>query len=61
MPRLAADIARHEATLEDSGLYARDSKGFDRIMKALDAARAQLSAAEIEWLALEEKREALGA
>ncbi|HEY5411682.1 MAG TPA: ATP-binding cassette domain-containing protein, partial [Caulobacteraceae bacterium] len=61
MPKLTADIARHEATLEDSGLYARDPKGFDQIMKALGAARTQLSAAEIEWLALEEKREALGA
>lgn len=30
-------------------------------MKALDAARLQLGAAEEEWLALEEKREALGA
>jgi hypothetical protein len=28
-------------------------------MKALDAARAELSAGEEEWLALEEKREAL--
>ena len=60
MPRLAAEIAAHERTLEDTGLYARDPKGFDRIMKALDAARAQLASAEGEWLALEEKREALG-
>ncbi len=60
MPKLAAEIAAHEKTLEDTGLYARDPKGFDRIMKALDAARAQLASAEGEWLALEEKREALG-
>jgi hypothetical protein len=30
-------------------------------MKALDAARAKLAASEEEWLALEEKREMLGA
>jgi ATP-binding cassette subfamily F protein uup len=28
-------------------------------MKAMDAARAKLAAAEEEWLALEEKRESL--
>ena len=61
MPRLAGQIAAHERTLEDAGLYARDPAGFDRIMAALTAARAQLSAAEEEWLALEEKREAVEA
>jgi len=40
-------------------LYARDPTRFDRLMKTLDAARARLAAAEDEWLALEEKREAL--
>ena len=34
-------------------------QGFDRLMAALDAKRAELAAAEEEWLALEEKREAL--
>ena len=61
MPRLQAEIAGHEQTLEDAGLYARDPAGFERTMKALDAARAGLAAAEEEWLALEEKRERLGA
>ena len=46
--------------LADPGLYARDPAGFDRIMKASDKARSDLAAAEEEWLALEEKREALG-
>jgi ATP-binding cassette subfamily F protein uup len=60
-PKLAAEIAAGEKRLEDPGLYARDPKGFDRIMAALTAARAKLAASEEEWLALEEKREALAA
>jgi len=58
-PKLTKDIAAQEKRLEDPALYARDPTGFDRIMKDLDRLRAQLSAAEDEWLALEEKREAL--
>jgi ATP-binding cassette subfamily F protein uup len=61
MPKLHDEIARHEHALADAGLYARDPAGFDRTMKALDAARAKLAASEEEWLALEEKREMLGA
>ncbi|RAK58774.1 ABC transporter ATP-binding protein [Phenylobacterium hankyongense] len=56
---LPAKIAALEAELGDPGLYARDRTAFDRISRTLDAARAQLSAAEEEWLALEERREAL--
>ena len=56
---LPADIARHEATLSDPGLYARDRKAFDRATANADRARALLVAAEEEWLALEAKREAL--
>ena len=59
MPRLYGAIARHEAALEDAGLYTRDPAAFGRHMAALEAARAELSAAEEEWLALEERREAL--
>jgi len=58
-PKLTSDIAAQEKRLEDPALYARDPTGFDRIMKDLDRLRARLSAAEDEWLALEEKREAL--
>jgi ATP-binding cassette subfamily F protein uup len=61
MPRLTAEIAAHEKTLSDSGLYGRDPAGFQRTTKALQEARATLAAAEDEWLALEEKREALNA
>ena len=61
MPRLQGEIKAHEAALEDAGLYARDPKRFDQVMQAMDAARARLSASEMEWLELEEKRESLGA
>ena len=56
---LPAEIARLDAILADSGLYARDREAFDRTMKAAEAARSALAAAEDEWLALEEKRESL--
>ncbi|MFO1015879.1 MAG: ABC-F family ATP-binding cassette domain-containing protein [Caulobacteraceae bacterium] len=59
MPRLTAAIAGHEKRLEDAGLYARDPAGFDRLMAELSKTRADLAAAEEEWLLLEEKREAL--
>jgi ATP-binding cassette subfamily F protein uup len=58
--RLPAEIAKLDAELADPDLYARDRARFDRVMKAADKARADLAAAEEEWMALEEKREALG-
>ena len=57
---LTTEIARLEAALADPTLYGRDPAGFDRIMKAGEKARAELTSAEEEWLALEEKRESLG-
>ena len=59
MPKLAADILVMEDKLHDASFYARDPAGFDRLMKALDAARSTLAAAEDEWLALEALRESL--
>ncbi|WEK40250.1 MAG: ABC-F family ATP-binding cassette domain-containing protein [Candidatus Brevundimonas colombiensis] len=56
---LPAQIARHDATLADSTLYARDPKAFDAAMKAAEKARADLENAEMEWLELEEKKAAL--
>ncbi len=58
---LPAEIARHDATLSDPELYARDPAAFDRAMKAADQARADLEAAEADWLKLEEKKAALAA
>ena len=57
--RTPAEIAAEEQKLAAPDLYARDPASFDRLMKALDRKRASLAAAENEWLALEEKREAL--
>ncbi len=57
--KLPNDIAALDEKLGDPNLYTRDPALFDKTMKAADAARAQLAAAEEEWLELEEKREAL--
>ena len=56
---LPAKIAALETGLADPNLYARDPAGFERLNRALEAARTQLGAAEEEWLTLEERREAL--
>ncbi|MFZ5670901.1 MAG: ABC-F family ATP-binding cassette domain-containing protein [Pseudomonadota bacterium] len=61
LERLPAEIARHDAALADPDLYARDPAGFDRIMKAGEKARADLTSAEEEWMVLAEKREGLSA
>jgi ATP-binding cassette subfamily F protein uup len=57
---LPVEIARIETALADPALYARDPAAFERHMQASATARAQLGAAEEEWLALEAQREALG-
>ncbi|GAW41275.1 ABC transporter ATP-binding protein uup [Brevundimonas sp. SH203] len=56
---LPAQIAKHDTTLADPTLYTRDPKAFDAAMKAAEKARADLDAAEMEWLELEEKKAAL--
>jgi ATP-binding cassette subfamily F protein uup len=58
---LPQKIAALETGLSDPDLYARDPTAYDRYSRALDAARAQLAAAEEEWLVLEERREELDA
>jgi ATP-binding cassette subfamily F protein uup len=58
--KLPGDILGLEQKLEDAGLFARDPKGFDKIMGNAAHMRKTLAAAEEEWLALEEKREGLG-
>ncbi|WP_293675775.1 ABC-F family ATP-binding cassette domain-containing protein [uncultured Phenylobacterium sp.] len=52
-------IAALETAMADPDLYRRDPAGFERYSRALEAARSQLAAAETEWMALEERREAL--
>jgi ATP-binding cassette subfamily F protein uup len=56
---LPGKIAKLEQDLADPNLYSRDPAGFSRLSGALEAARAELEAAELEWLELEERREAL--
>jgi len=50
-----------ESQLADPDLYARDPGAFARFGQALATAREKLEAAELEWLELEERREALEA
>jgi ATP-binding cassette subfamily F protein uup len=59
MPHLSDQIVALEGRLDDPTLYVRDRKAFDAAMHRLAAARAELASAEEEWLALEERREAL--
>jgi ATP-binding cassette subfamily F protein uup len=60
--RLAAlpgEIAVLEHRLADPGLYARDPAAYARTSTALEAARAELAAAEEAWLDLETLKETL--
>jgi ATP-binding cassette subfamily F protein uup len=57
--QLDAAIVRDEAALADPDLYAREPTAFDRLMKAIDTARAEKEAAELRWLELAEQVEAL--
>ena len=54
-------IATLESTLADPGLYGRDPAAFQRLSAELESVRTRLGSAEDEWLALEERREALEA
>jgi ATP-binding cassette subfamily F protein uup len=56
---LEAAIARDEAALADPDLYIRDPKRFAALMKAIQAAQAERTAAEERWLELAEQVEAL--
>jgi ATP-binding cassette subfamily F protein uup len=56
-----AKLATLEKRLADPGLYGRDPAAFRRLSSELETVRTQLTAAEEEWLALEERREALEA
>jgi ATP-binding cassette subfamily F protein uup len=55
-----AAIARDEVAMADPDLYARDPAGFDRLTRAIAAARDEKDAAELRWLELAEQVEALG-
>ncbi len=53
--RLEAEIAKLTDLLSDPGLFARDPDRFRKAGAALAERQANLSAAEAEWLALEER------
>ena len=55
------EIAKLERSLADPGLYGRNPATFDRLTKSLAAKQAEVASAEEEWLALEDRREALAA
>jgi ATP-binding cassette subfamily F protein uup len=59
LPKLQAEIVRLEDGLADASMFAKDPKSFQANANRLAAARSELEAAEAEWLALEEKRDAL--
>lgn len=61
MPRLSARITELETILADPALYTRDPARFERTSTELVQVRASLEAAELDWLELEERREALAA
>ncbi|MEM9474180.1 MAG: ATP-binding cassette domain-containing protein [Pseudomonadota bacterium] len=55
--RLAAEIAKLEGLLADPGLFTREPVKFQKASEALVARQTALTAAEEEWLLLEEKAE----
>ncbi len=59
MPQVQAEIAALEAAMADPGLFSKQPEEFARKARRLEAARAELESHELEWLELEEKREAL--
>lgn len=59
MPRLEAEIAKLETDLSDPALFTRDPDGFHRINARLETARSELEQAELDWMEIEEKKEAL--
>ncbi|MEM7493321.1 MAG: ATP-binding cassette domain-containing protein, partial [Pseudomonadota bacterium] len=59
MPRLNDEIEALEKTLSDPDLFTRDPDEFARVNSALEQARADLERAELDWMTIEEKKEAL--
>ena len=53
--RLESEIAKLETLLADRDLYTRDPEKFKKATEALTERQSKLSAAEDEWLTLEDK------
>lgn len=61
MPALTKEIARLETELSAPNLYSEDPATFQSKSKRLAEAQSELEMAELDWLDLEEKREAIEA
>ena len=59
MAEKEAEIARIEAKMADGTFFAKDPDGFAKAAKQMEAARADISRMEEEWLELEMLREEL--
>ncbi|MHA7857040.1 MAG: ABC-F family ATP-binding cassette domain-containing protein [Henriciella sp.] len=59
MPRLEAEIAELEGKLSDPNLFNDNPDEFHRINTRLETARSELEQAELDWMEIEEKKEAL--
>lgn len=59
MPKLQGQIEALEAEMADPELFTRDADRFHKASGELEAKREALEEAEMEWLELEEKKEAL--
>jgi ATP-binding cassette subfamily F protein uup len=58
LPRLETEIEALEAELSDPELFNRDPNEFQRVNTRLEAARRELEQAELDWMEIEEKKEA---
>jgi ATP-binding cassette subfamily F protein uup len=59
IPELQQEIRSLEEQMGDPDFYTRDPNGFARASNRIGAAREELDGIELEWLEIEEKREAL--
>jgi ATP-binding cassette subfamily F protein uup len=59
MAEKEAEIARIEAKMADGTFFSKDPDGFAKAAKQMEAARAEISRMEEEWLELEMLREEL--
>lgn len=59
MPKLEAEIGELETKLSDPNLFTADPDEFKRVNSRLESARSELEQAEMDWMEIEEKKEAL--
>lgn len=59
MPKLTTEIKTLGIALADPNLYSQDPASFQDKSRRLGEAREELEAAELDWMKLEEKREAV--